>query len=49
MAKRTGLSRQTINTIEQGKSVPGVDKVELIASAFGLSLTEFYAAAVEAN
>ncbi len=49
LARESGLSRVTINTLERNKSTPTVDTAEKIATAFGLTLAEFWALAPDAT
>lgn len=42
LAKKTGVSRQTINAIESGKYFPSLDLAFLIADAFGVGINEVF-------
>jgi transcriptional regulator with XRE-family HTH domain len=41
LAKRTGLTRQTLSRLEMGESVPSWPTVQLIATALGVDCREF--------
>ena len=42
LAKQVGVTRQTINAIEQGKYSPSLEVAFLIALAFGVPLNEVF-------
>lgn len=42
LAKLTGLSKSTINNIENGKTSPTLDELELIAKALGVRIETLY-------
>lgn len=42
LADRARLSRQFISYVENEKQMPGMEALEKISSAFGLSLSEFW-------
>lgn len=42
LAKKTGVSRQTINAIESGKYFPSLDLAFLIADTFGVGINEVF-------
>jgi putative transcriptional regulator len=42
LAKKTGVSRQTINAIESGKYFPSLDLAFLIADVFGVGINEVF-------
>jgi transcriptional regulator with XRE-family HTH domain len=41
LAKRTGLTRQTVSRLEMGKSVPTWPTVQLLAAALGVDYVAF--------
>ncbi len=41
-ARMVGLSRQGLVNIEDGESIPGVDTLARMASAYGASADEFF-------
>jgi transcriptional regulator with XRE-family HTH domain len=41
LAKRTGLTRQTLSRLEMGVSVPSWPTVQLLAAALGVDCTSF--------
>ena len=42
LAVHTGLGRPFISTIESGKKEPCLRSLEILATAFGLSLSQFF-------
>jgi putative transcriptional regulator len=42
LAKRLGVSRQTVHAIETGKAVPGLELAFSIARLFGLRVDEVF-------
>jgi transcriptional regulator with XRE-family HTH domain len=41
LAKKTGLTRQTLSRLEMGESVPSWPTVQLLAAALGVDCTSF--------
>ena len=41
LAELSGISYQVINRYETDKTVPGVDKVEILADVLGISIDEY--------
>jgi transcriptional regulator with XRE-family HTH domain len=41
VARRTGLSRETLSKLEQGDREPGWETVQLLAHVLGVACTEF--------
>lgn len=42
LAKMTGISKSTLNNIENGKVSPTLRQLELIAQALGMKISELY-------
>lgn len=49
LAKRIGVTRQTVNAIEQGKYSPSLEVAFLVAAALGVELTEVFGYEVEVS
>ena len=42
LSERTGISKTTLNTIENGKVSPRLDQLERIATALNVSITDLF-------
>ncbi len=42
LAKATGISKTTLNDIENGKTIPRLDTLEQIAKALNMRITDLY-------
>lgn len=42
LAAMTGISKSTLNNIENGKTSPTLDKLEVIAEALNLRITDLF-------